>query len=64
MGLGEPNVKRALQWVLERLAEDPTARRAQLIDEAARRFDLSPLQQEFLYRQLIERGAPGEERPG
>ncbi|MGH7266995.1 MAG: hypothetical protein ACREMB_19410 [Candidatus Rokuibacteriota bacterium] len=52
MGLGEPGVKRALQWILERLAEDPAAKRSKLIDDAARRFDLTPLEADFLYRQL------------
>ena len=52
MGLGEPSVKRALQWILERLAEEPGAKRSALIDEASRRFDLTPLEADFLYRQL------------
>ena len=52
MGLGEPNLKRALAWVLDRLADDPTAKRGPLVDEAARRFDLSPLEADFLLRQL------------
>ena len=54
MSLGEPNVKRALAWILERLAEDPVARRGALIDAASREFDLSPLDADFLYRQLTE----------
>jgi hypothetical protein len=58
MALGEPNVKRALQWILDRLADDPTAKRSQLIDEASRQFDLTPLEADFLYRQLTEIGPP------
>jgi len=58
MGLGEPNVKRALQWILARLADDPAAKRSQLIDEASRQFDLTPLEADFLYRQLTEIGPP------
>jgi hypothetical protein len=54
MSLGQPNVKRALDWILERLAEEQGAKRAALIDQAAREFDLTPLESEFLYRQLIE----------
>lgn len=54
MSLGQPNVKRALDWILERLADDPHARRGALIDQAAREFDLTPLESEFLYRQLTE----------
>jgi hypothetical protein len=52
--LGEPNLKRALQWVLERLAGDPQAKRSALIDEASRRFDLTPLAADFLYAKLVE----------
>jgi hypothetical protein len=54
MGIGEPSIKRALQWVLDRLADDPRAERAELIDRASREFDLTPLQADFLYRQLTE----------
>jgi hypothetical protein len=54
MSLGEPNVKRALDWILERLADDPHAKRGALIDEASREFDLTPLEADFLYRQLSE----------
>ncbi|HEV8308046.1 MAG TPA: hypothetical protein VGW35_10290 [Methylomirabilota bacterium] len=54
MSLGEPNIKRALSWVLDRLADDPTAKRSKLIDDASRQFDLTPLEADFLYRQLQE----------
>jgi hypothetical protein len=54
MSLGQPNIRRALQWVLDRLAENPTAKRSALIDQAARQFDLTPLEADFLHRQLVE----------
>lgn len=54
MSLGEPKIKRALEWVLDRLADDPKAKRSMLIDEASRQFDLTPLEADFLYRQLVE----------
>jgi hypothetical protein len=54
MSLGEPNIKRALDWILDRLADDPGAKRSALIDEASRQFDLTPLEADFLYRQLTE----------
>lgn len=66
MSLGEPNVKRALNWILDRLADDPGAKRGKLIDEASRQFDLTPLEADFLYRQLSEalKGKPpGQSRP-
>jgi hypothetical protein len=52
MSLGEPHVKRALDWILERLADEPDAKRGVLIDEASRQFDLTPLEADFLHRQL------------
>ncbi len=64
MGLGEPNIKRALTWVLDRLTDDPKANRSQLIDEASRQFDLTPLEADFLYRQLTEATRPGGKAPG
>jgi hypothetical protein len=54
MSLGEPNVKRALEWILAQLDEKPGATRSKLIDQAAREFDLTPLEEEFLQRQLVD----------
>jgi len=41
-------LRRAVRWLDERRREEPGAPRQKLIDEAARRFDLDPLQTEFL----------------
>ena len=54
MSLGEPNVKRALEWILARLEEEPGAKRSKLIEGAAREFDLTPLEEDFLQRQLVD----------
>jgi hypothetical protein len=54
MSLGEPHVKRALDWILDNLRDDPTAKRSALIDQASRQFDLTPLESDFLYRHLTE----------
>ena len=54
MSLGQPNIRRALQWLLDRLADDPQAKRSELIDQASREFDLTPLEADFLYRQLTD----------
>jgi len=54
MSLGQPNIRRALQWLLDRLADDPKAKRSELIDQASREFDLTPLEADFLYRQLTD----------
>jgi hypothetical protein len=63
MSLGEPNVKRALDWILARLADDPGAKRGALIDEASREFDLTPLEADFLYRQLTEATKAKDPKP-
>ena len=54
MSLGEPHVKQALDWILARLHDNPQAKRSQLIDEASRQFDLTPVEGDFLYRHLTE----------
>jgi hypothetical protein len=53
---GEAPIRQAVKWIDDRLLDDPTADRLKLIDEASRRFDLSPMDQDFLFRHLAERG--------
>ena len=55
MAAGEAPVKQAVKWIDERLADDPGADRVKLVDEASRRFDLSPLDTDFLFRHLAQR---------
>jgi hypothetical protein len=55
MSAGESPITQAAKWIDERLAENPGADRLQLVDEASRRFDLTPLDTDFLYRHLAER---------
>ena len=52
-------IKRALRWMGERRLESPTAPRARLIDEAATRFDLTPLEVEWLLSNWREDGPAG-----
>jgi hypothetical protein len=54
MSIGESPIKQAVRWIDERLQAEPSADRLRLVDEAARRFDLSPLDAEFLFRHLVE----------
>lgn len=56
MAAGEAPIKQAVSWIDDRLRDDPNADRLWLVDEAARRFDLSPLDTEFLMRHLSARG--------
>ncbi|HEY7203883.1 MAG TPA: hypothetical protein VIA61_06280 [Methylomirabilota bacterium] len=44
-----------MKWIDEQLLDHPAADRTKLIDEAGRRFDLTPLDSEFLLRHLAQR---------
>jgi len=55
MAAGETPVKQAVKWIDERLEKEPAADRVTLVDEASRRFDLSPLDTDFLCRHLAQR---------
>jgi hypothetical protein len=55
MSLGEAPIKQAVKWIDEQLADHPDADRTKLIDEASRRFDLTPLDEDFLLRHLASR---------
>ncbi len=50
----EVGLTKAIQWIGERRLEDPKASVATLIDEASSRFDLSPVQADFLYRHFVK----------
>jgi hypothetical protein len=55
MAAGEAPIKQAVKWLEEQLHDHPSADRVKLVDEASRRFDLSPLDADFLFRHLAER---------
>jgi hypothetical protein len=56
MSVGEAPIKQAVKWIDDQLHDNPKADRTKLIDDASRRFDLSPLDTDFLSRHLAERG--------
>ena len=58
MSAGETPLQQAVKWIEGRLVDEPDADRLRLAEEAARRFDLSPLDAEFLLRHLAGRGRP------
>ena len=60
MAVGEAPIKQAVKWIDEQLHDHPDADRMKLVDEASRRFDLSPLDADFLVRHLVERSGPKE----
>ena len=41
-------LRRALRWLDERVKEEPKLERSRLVGDAAVRFDLSPVEEEFL----------------
>ncbi len=49
-------IRKAVRWIIEVLREEKDRKRRDVIEEAERRFDLSPLECEFLERKLIEEG--------
>ena len=55
MAAGEAPIKQAVKWIEEQLKDHPGVDRHKLVDEASRRFDLSPLDADFLFRHLAER---------
>jgi len=52
MTIQDAALHRAVEWMSDRLKEEPNSNRGELIDQASREFGLSPLQEEFLYRQF------------
>ncbi len=42
------SLRRALRWLDERVREEPKLERSRLVGEASQRFDLSPVEEEFL----------------
>jgi hypothetical protein len=55
MAQGEAPIKQAIMWIDEQLIEKPGADRMKLVDEASRRFDLTPLDEDFLFRHVAQR---------
>jgi hypothetical protein len=58
MAVGEAPIKQSVQWIDEQIHDHPDADRMKLVHEASRRFDLSPLDEDFLVRHLAERSGP------
>lgn len=52
MTMHDAALQRAIEWMSDRLKEEPNASRGKLIDQASREFGLTPLQEEFLYSQF------------
>jgi hypothetical protein len=57
MAIGEPPIRKAIRWIDEQMHDRPDADRVKLIDEAGRRFDLTPLDEDFLIRHFASKNA-------
>jgi len=55
MSAGEAPIKQAIRWIDDQLHANPKADRLKLVDEASRRFDLSPADGDFLFRHLASK---------
>jgi hypothetical protein len=58
MSAGEAPIKQAIKWIDDQLHDNPKADRVKLVDEASRRFDLSPMDADFLFRHLGSKAKP------
>jgi hypothetical protein len=50
----EAGLKRAVEWIGQMRLTDPGTNLAGLIDEACRKYDLSPIQADFLFRHFAQ----------
>ena len=57
MSIGEAPIKAAVTWIDEQVRNRPGADRLTLVQEASRRFDLTPLDEDFLVREIARRGS-------
>ncbi len=48
------SLRRALRWLDERAREEPGREKAKLVSEAASRFDLTPLEEDFLLSSWVK----------
>jgi hypothetical protein len=55
----EAPLTQAVKWIDDHLVDNPKADRVKVVDEASLRFDLSPVDTDFLFRHLAERGKKG-----
>jgi hypothetical protein len=51
---GGESIRSALKWLSERRLTEPSVPRMKLVEEAALRFDLTPLETDFLARSWKE----------
>ncbi len=50
----EVGLKKAVEWASQSRQDNPSASLVTLIEAACRKFDLSPIQADFLYRHFTQ----------
>ena len=50
----EVGLKKAIEWISQRRRDDPSVALGTLLEEASRRFDLNPIQADFLHRHFTQ----------
>lgn len=48
-------LRRALRWLDDRVRDEPKADRSKLVSDASVRFDLSPMEEDFLLQNWVRR---------
>lgn len=56
MAAGTSAIREALKWINDQMEGNPAADRLKLIDEASSNFNLSPLDGDFLLRNVKAKG--------
>ncbi len=49
----DDSIRNAIRFIGQELKDNPELNRAKLLEDAAQRFDLSPLQSEFLVNKFL-----------
>jgi hypothetical protein len=53
------NLRQALAWIADELQANPQAKKLELIEEASKRYDLSPAEEQSLIAILATPAPPG-----
>ena len=48
-------LRKAVKWISEARQDEPDKKLSKLIEEACMKFDLSPIDEDFLLRHLLEK---------
>lgn len=49
MSIRKPNLAKALDWLNQRMKDNPNSPRGELIDDACKKFNLNPKDSDFLW---------------